>query len=220
VIVLGAAGELQPQAGLRGGVVVARRSRGVRDRNVLAAMELVPREAFVREDLREFAYADRALPIDCGQIIDKPSIAGRMLEALAVERGNRVLEIGTGTGWTAAVLSRLGAEVVTMERYATLASAARERLAALGVTNVQVLHRDGLRWPTDRYHRVIVHGSVPEVTRALREAVLPGGIMVVPVGPGEGVQDLRKIVAALPPVETILRQVRLVPLENGVARVL
>lgn len=220
MIGVGPDGLLDATAARRAGFVMDLRSRGVRNRQVLVAMELVPRAAFVAEELQEFAYADRALPIACGQTIEKPSVMGRILEALAVEPGQRVLEIGTGTGWTAAILAQMGATVVSLERYRTLAADARERLAALGVTSVEILHRDGLRWPTDRFHRVLVHGSVSEVPRSLREAVLPGGVLVVPVGAETGAQDIRRIVGGPGGAETSLGPMRTIPLVPGLARTL
>src|SRR3954454_21418780 len=123
-------------------------ARGLRDAAVLRAMREVPREAFLPEDLREFAYLDVALPILEGQTISQPYIVALMAEALQLSPQDKVLEIGTGCGYAAAVLSRLAREVFTVERHAALADYARERLKELGNTNVHVRHGDGtLGWP-------------------------------------------------------------------------
>jgi protein-L-isoaspartate(D-aspartate) O-methyltransferase len=122
-------------------------SRGVRSEKVLAAMRTVPREAFLPEHLREFAYEDSPLPIEADQTISQPYIVAYMVEALALEGGERILEIGTGSGYAAAVLAEVAAEVFTVERHAQLATLAKKRLAEQGYGNVQVLHGDGtLGW--------------------------------------------------------------------------
>src|SRR5450631_4745404 len=118
------------------------RRRGISDQAVLRAMDEVPRGQFVEPEFAERAYADRALPIDCGQTISQPYVVAYMTEQLGVQPDHRVLEIGTGSGYQAAVLSRLTREVVTIERYRTLADAARARLAGLGYDNVEIVTGD------------------------------------------------------------------------------
>ena len=119
------------------------RRRGIVDQAVLRAMDDVPRERFVETDYTEAAYADQALPIACGQTISQPYVVAYMTEQLAVSPNHRVLEVGTGSGYQAAVLSRLAHEVVSIERYRTLAEMARERLKSLGYDNVEVVTGDG-----------------------------------------------------------------------------
>src|SRR5690242_14231670 len=134
------------------------RRRGIADQAVLRAMDEVPRERFVETDFAESAYADQALPIACGQTISQPYVVAYMTEQLAVEPRHRVLEIGTGSGYQAAVLSRMAREVVSIERYRTLADAARNRLRTLGYGNVEVVAGDGFRGWSERapYDRIMV----------------------------------------------------------------
>ncbi len=156
----------------------------VRDERVVAAMASVPREAFVPPDLRVFAYDDRALPIGEGQTISQPLIVGLMLEALRLQPGDRVLDVGTGSGYQAAVLSRLVREVISVERVASLAERARETLAALGIDNVRVYRAgDGLGRPEDvPYDAIVVAAAAPHVPRSLIDQLGEGGRMVLPVG--------------------------------------
>src|SRR5690348_18484023 len=127
---------------------LALRRRGISDQAVLRAMEEVPRENFVTANFIDSAYADQALPIECGQTISQPFVVAYMTEQLDVAPSHRVLEIGTGSGYQTAVLSRLAKEVVSVERFRTLAAAARERLARLGCGNVEIVTGDGLAgWP-------------------------------------------------------------------------
>ncbi|HEY3524166.1 MAG TPA: protein-L-isoaspartate(D-aspartate) O-methyltransferase [Candidatus Limnocylindrales bacterium] len=169
------------------------RERGIRDAPVLAAMARVPREAFVPEWRRDVAYTDAALPIPGGQTISQPYVVARMTELLAVERGTRVLEIGTGSGYQAAILAELGARVVSIERVAELAASARERLHRLGYADrVEVRVGDGSMgdeagapWP-----RIITTAAAPQIPAPLREQLdSNGGRMVIPVG-GRTHQDL------------------------------
>jgi protein-L-isoaspartate(D-aspartate) O-methyltransferase len=147
------------------------RRRGINDAAVLRAMDEVPREHFVGPTLVHAAFADQALPIACGQTISQPYVVAYMTEHLAVAPTHRVLEIGTGSGYQAAVLSRLAGEVVTIERYRTLADAARERLQSLGFDNVTVLHGDGLAGAPDRapFDRIIITAAIEEVPDVLVE---------------------------------------------------
>ncbi len=160
------------------------RARGVRDQRVLAAMAEVPRHRFVEPGLRDRAYGDWALPSLAGQTISQPYIVARMLELLEVADTHRVLEIGTGTGYQTLLLSRLAAEVYSVERVATLLDAARERLAALGAARVRFLSGDGsLGWPEFApYDRVLVAAAAPRVPRALRGQLGEPGLLVIPVG--------------------------------------
>jgi protein-L-isoaspartate(D-aspartate) O-methyltransferase len=159
--------------------------RGIKDRRVLEAMAAVPRELFVPNVPSSLAYDDRALPIDSGQTISQPYIVARMTELLRVEPRDRVLEIGTGSGYQAAILARLGARVTTIERHPDLAEQARERLRALGIEGVDVRVGDGSRGDPEGapWHGIIVTAAAPVIPDALREQLAVGGRLVIPVGP-------------------------------------
>jgi protein-L-isoaspartate(D-aspartate) O-methyltransferase len=161
------------------------RGRGIRDERVLEAMASVPREQFVRPEQRAWAYADEALPIDAGQTISQPWIVARMTELLAPKPGARVLEVGTGSGYQAAILATLGANVVSVERHASLADAARERLAAAGLGDrVEIRVGDGSLGAPDAapFAGIIVTAAAPSIPDALREQLADGGRLVIPVG--------------------------------------
>ncbi|MBN8937177.1 MAG: protein-L-isoaspartate(D-aspartate) O-methyltransferase [Rhizobiales bacterium] len=201
--------------------MLALRQRGISDKAVLRAMDEVPREHFVEPRFADSAYADRAMPIECGQTISQPYVVAYMTEQLSVKPHHRVLEIGTGSGYQAAVLSRLAREVVTLERYRTLANGARSRLKTLGYSNVEVLLGDGLGGEPIRapYDRIIVTAAAENIPPALVEQLAEGGIMVLPLGPHEGPQDLVKLTRTKDGIqrETLI-PVRFVPLLPGQAR--
>jgi protein-L-isoaspartate(D-aspartate) O-methyltransferase len=169
--------------------------RGVRDAAVLSAMRKVPRDRFVPERLAARAYDDRPLPIGEGQTISQPYIVAMMTEALRLRPDDRVLEIGTGSGYAAAVLAVIAAEVYTIERLAGLAESARRRLAELGYANVHVRHGDGsLGWPEHApYDAIVVTASGPNVPPALLEQLAIGGRLVIPIGPDMDEQRLVRI---------------------------
>ena len=166
--------------------------RGVRDQRVLEAMGSVPREAFVPPNQRRSAYDDRALPLGFGQTVSQPYVVAVTLEALRLAAGDRVLEIGAGSGYAAAVASRLAAEVVAVERIERLASGARERLESLGYGNVTVVWADGSAGhpPGAPYDAVFLSAAAPAVPRALFEQLAPGGRLVAPVGAAPRDQQL------------------------------
>jgi protein-L-isoaspartate(D-aspartate) O-methyltransferase len=201
---------------------LALRRRGISDQAVLRAMDEVPREHFVMAECLDSAYADRALPIACGQTISQPYVVAYMTERLEVEPPHRVLEIGTGSGYQAAVLSRLAGEVVTVERYRTLAEAARQRLKTLGYGNIIVLLGDGFLGEPEQgpFDRVMVTAAAEAVPPALIEQLAPGGKMLLPLGPREGAQHLVKITKATDGGfnREELIAVRFVPLLPGQAR--
>jgi protein-L-isoaspartate(D-aspartate) O-methyltransferase len=201
--------------------LLALRTRGISDASVLRAMDEVPREHFVEQGFSGAAYADQALPIACGQTISQPYVVAYMTEQLAVEPQHRVLEVGTGSGYQAAVLSRLAREVVSIERYRTLAQAARARLSALGYDNVEVLLGDGLLGVAERapYDRILVTAAAQTIPQPLIDQLADGGVMVLPLGPHDGVQRLVKL-SKEPDGNRIeeLIGVRFVPLLPGQAR--
>jgi protein-L-isoaspartate(D-aspartate) O-methyltransferase len=171
------------------------KARGIRDPAVLAAMRDVPREEFVPPELAGNACDDNPLPIGEGQTISQPYMVAYMTEALEPSPGDRVLEIGTGSGYAAAVLSRVVAEVYTVERIAVLAEAARERLARLGYPNIHVYVGDGsLGWPAHApYNAIVVTAGAPRVPQPLLDQLTIGGRLVVPVGPDLRLQTLVRV---------------------------
>jgi protein-L-isoaspartate(D-aspartate) O-methyltransferase len=197
------------------------RRRGIGDAAVLRAMDEVPREHFVEGPFVDAAYADQALPIACGQTISQPYVVAYMTEQLGVRPDHRVLEVGTGSGYQAAVLSRLAREVVSVERYRTLAEAARNRLAVLGYKNVDVRAGDGLAGLPDRapYDRIIVTAAAETIPQTLVGELAEGGVMVLPLGPHAGPQQLVKLTKGERGItQEDLIGVRFVPLLPGQAR--
>ncbi|MDZ7669881.1 MAG: protein-L-isoaspartate(D-aspartate) O-methyltransferase [Gammaproteobacteria bacterium] len=170
-------------------------ARGVRDPKVLAAMGRVPRELFVAETVRRHAYEDRPLPIAAGQTISQPYIVAFMVEALALPESARVLEVGTGSGYAAAVLAELGAEVVTIERIDELADAAAQSVAEAGYRNVTVIHGDGTRGWVEAapYDGILVSAGGPSVPESLMRQLAVGGRLVVPVGTDPRLQELVRV---------------------------
>jgi protein-L-isoaspartate(D-aspartate) O-methyltransferase len=165
--------------------------REVRDERVLAAIARVPREAFLPNEMRHLAYENRPLPIGGGQTISQPTIVALMTEALQLDGSEKVLEVGTGSGYQAAILAELAREVVSVERLPQLARAAEERLWRLGYRNVRVhVSSDGLGWPAEApYDAAIVTAGAPSVPQELVQQLAVGGRMIIPVG-GRDLQEL------------------------------
>jgi protein-L-isoaspartate(D-aspartate) O-methyltransferase len=196
------------------------RRRGISDQGVLRAMDEVPRDRFVEASFLDSAYADQALPIACGQTISQPYVVAYMTEQLVVRSHHRVLEVGTGSGYQAAVLSRLAREVVSVERYRTLAGGARERLQSLGYNNVEIVAGDGFAGVPGRapYDRIIITAAAETLPQSLLDQLAEGGIMILPLGSHEGSQHLIKLTKS----ETGTRRenliaVRFVPMLPGQA---
>lgn len=168
------------------------RRRGIRDERLLEAFAAIPRERFVDQRLDHLAYFDQPLEIGFGQTISQPYIVALMIEAVAVRPSDRVLEVGAGSGYAAAILSRLARSVVAIERVPELAAQARERLARLGFDNVEIVEGDGtLGWPDGApYDAILAAASGREVPPSLVEQLAPGGRLVMPMGAPRSVQTL------------------------------
>lgn len=189
--------------------------RGIKDPKLLTAMREVPREVFVPENLAESAYDDAPLPIGEGQTISQPYIVAAMIEAAQIGQGDRVLEVGAGSGYAAAVLSRLSGEVFAIERHKILAEAAELRLARLGYTNVKIIAADGSGGLPDEapFDAILVAARGPEVPEALKRQLKVAGRLVIPVGSSD-VQTLCRITRVSDDewATDRLRPVRFVPL--------
>jgi protein-L-isoaspartate(D-aspartate) O-methyltransferase len=170
--------------------LLSMRRRGIHDLRVLRALELVPREQFVEPDQAEYAYADQALPIECGQTISQPFVVAAMTQALSLEANHRVLEIGTGSGYQSAVLAHLVANVVSIERYRTLAEMAGRRLRNLDIDNVTIIVGDGTLGAPEHapFDRMVVTAAAPDLPQTLVGLVRVGGVLIAPIGPAGGVQ--------------------------------
>jgi protein-L-isoaspartate(D-aspartate) O-methyltransferase len=197
------------------------RRRGISDQAVLHAMEDIPRDVFVATGDRANAWRDSALGIACGQTISQPFVVAYMTEQLQLQKNHRVLEIGTGSGYQAAILSRLCRQVVTIERYRTLADSAAARLRKLGCDNIEVMLGDGFDIPAaaGNFDRIIVTAAMEQIPDALTQRLEPDGILIVPVGPHQGTQTLVRLArtsAGLDRKELV--EVRFVPALPGIAR--
>ena len=197
------------------------RRRGISDQTILRTMEEVPREVFVTVADRDHAYRDSALGIACGQTISQPFVVAYMTEQLQLQKHHNVLEIGTGSGYQAAILSRLSKHVLTIERYRTLADSARLRLEKLGYDNIEVMFGDGFDIPAGagNFDRIIVTAAMERIPDSLVQRLEPGGILIAPVGPHHGIQTLVRGTRSETGFECKdLVDVRFVPALPGVAR--
>ena len=171
-------------------------ARGIRDPLILDAFRAVPREAFVASDYGAETYGDHPLPIEAGQTISQPYIVAAMIEAAGIKRGDRVLEVGAGSGYAAAVIGRIAGEVVAIERQRELVAVARERMARLGYENVLIVEGDGTRgWPDAApYDAILAAASGSHVPPPLIEQLAPGGRLVMPIGDQGEAQRLVKVI--------------------------
>ncbi len=197
------------------------RSRGVTDARVLDAMERIDRGAFVRGIFADRAYEDMPLPIPCGQTISQPSVVGLMTQALDVSPRDKVLEVGAGSGYQAAILSLLARRVYSVDRHRRLAQSAQETMESLGISNVTVLASDGSRGLPDQapFDRILVTAAAEDPPGPLLAQLRIGGIMVLPVGQSDHVQRLIKVTRGEDGVDyEELRAVRFVPLIEGMGQ--
>lgn len=194
------------------------RRAGIADTDVLVAMERVPREIFVPEVFADRAYENRTLPIGEGQTITQPLVVARMTAALASDRRKKILEIGTGCGYQTAVLAHIHRRVFTIERFPVLLRAAEARFTRLNLHNIVAISGDGgAGWPAQApFDRILVTAAAPTVPPALLAQLAEGGVMVLPLGPARGVQQLTRLTrdAAGLRVES-LGETRFVPLLTG-----
>jgi protein-L-isoaspartate(D-aspartate) O-methyltransferase len=200
------------------GLIMQLRRRGIRDTGVLRAIERVPRNLFVDPAFAGHAYQDIALPIECGQTISQPYVVAFMTEKLELDRTHKVLEIGTGSGYQAAVLSHLCRRVYTIERWRELQKSADRRFAELGITNVTAIIGDGwLGWPPQApFDRIIVTAAAAEAPEALVEQLKIGGRMIIPLGEDRDRQSLVLIEKSAEGLtQSSVLPVRFVPLMRG-----
>jgi len=196
-------------------LVMALRKQGITDARVLSAVERCPREVFVETPFARAAYDNTALPIACGQTISQPYVVAYATEALEVGPAMRVLEIGTGSGYQAAVLSPLCRKVYAIERHKPLLREAEARFKALKLENIVTRHGDGLAgWPEQApFDRILLSAAVPEVPPILIEQLKPGGILIAPVGPApnSGMESFSQLLTKMIRTETGLKREALIP---------
>ena len=205
----------------RAGLILNLRQLGVTDPEILKAFETIPHERFVPEDYLEYAYRESSLPIECGQSITAPGILAQLLVQLAPQGTNKVLEVGTGSGYSAALLARMARRVFSIEKYRTLAAAAQARWREEGMSNIVGLHEDGLMGLEQQapFDRILLTGSVSEVPDDLVEQLADGGIAVMAIGAPADRQAILKIERVDDDfVETEVGSVRLAPLSPGRSR--
>ena len=199
------------------------RGRGTVPKALIAAFEATPRRGFLAPHFHQIAWSDRMLPIECGEAIEGADMQAAVIAALAIEAGNRVLEIGTGSGYTAAVMSRLAARIVTIDRYKTLVEQARQRFEALGIGNVIVRQADGSGGlPAEGpFDRIVAWAAFDSLPRFLLDQLSSGGIVIAPIGPEEGEQVLAKLTKVGSRFEREdIGMVRLQPILRSVAAVI
>ncbi|MTI15866.1 methyltransferase domain-containing protein [Rhodobacteraceae bacterium RKSG542] len=210
---------------LKAGWIMRLRSSGVLDHEVLKALEAVPRRKFLTNAQQQFLYEDRAFPIDCGQMGTAPSLIGQIATFLQLDRTHNMLEIGTGSGYQTAVLSWIGGQILSIERFRRLSELAKDRIQACRITNVDIVHSDGLSLTSyddengDSFDRILLNGSVERVPSFLFDLLSDDGRLIAPVRDAEGQDHLMqydRIGARIE--ETKLSPVWFVPLMDGVAK--
>ncbi|MCG8270377.1 protein-L-isoaspartate(D-aspartate) O-methyltransferase [Aquamicrobium sp. NLF2-7] len=199
------------------------RGKGTVPKALIAAIEATPRRGFLAPQFSNVAWSERMLPIECGEAIEGADIQAAILAAMGLEPGMRIMEIGTGSGYTAAVMSRLAGRIITVERYKTLAEQARQRFDALGISNVIVRHADGSNGLHNEgpFDRIVVWAAFESIPRFLLEQLSSGGLVIAPVGPAEGEQLVAKLTKVGSRFEREdIGVVRLQPLIPGTASVI
>ncbi len=171
------------------------RGKGIVARELIAAFEATPRHAFLPERWKNAAWSEGMVPIECGEVVEAPDLQAQIIASLAIEPGHRVLEVGTGSGFTATVMARLAARVVTVERYKTLTDLARQRFEALAVTNAFVRQADGSQGLAAEgpFDRIVVWAAFDSLPRNFVDQLASNGVMIAPIGPEEGVQTLTRL---------------------------
>jgi len=196
------------------------RGRGIVPKDLITAFEATPRRAFIQPQWLDLAWSERMLPIECGETMEGADLQAAVIAALSIEPGSRVLEIGTGSGYTAAVMSRLAARVVTVDRFKTLTEQARQRFEALGINNAFVRQADGSSGLPGEgpFDRIVVWAAFESLPRPFVDQLSSGGVMVAPIGPAEGEQLMSKLTKLGSRFEREdLGVVRLQPMARGVA---
>jgi protein-L-isoaspartate(D-aspartate) O-methyltransferase len=199
------------------------RALGMPPRELVASMEATPRRTFVPGLWQSLAWSDRMVPIECGETIEGADLQAAVIAALQLEPGHRVLEVGTGSGFTAAVMARLAARVVTVDRYKTLVEQARQRFEALGLTNAFTRLADGSNGLPGEgpFDRIVVWAAFESLPRAFADQLSTNGIMIAPIGPAEDIQLLAKLTKTGSRFEREdIASVRLQPVVKGVAAVI
>lgn len=199
------------------------RGKGIVAKELISAFEAAPRHAFLPDRWRSVAWTEGMIPIECGEAIEGPDLQAEIIASLAIEPGHRVLEVGTGSGFTAAVMARLAARVVTIERYKTLTEQARQRFEALGLTNVSARHADGSQGLAAEgpFDRIVVWAAFDSLPRNFAEQLASNGVMIAPIGPEEGLQTLTKLTKIGSRFEREdIGTVRLQPIMKSVAAVI
>ena len=199
------------------------RAKGIPDNGLFKAIESVPRSQFIPEEFTDEMWSSQSLPIACGEAIEGIDLQARILSSLDIVAGHRVLEIGTGSGFTAAVMARLGAKVKTVDRYKTLTGAAQERFISLGLGNAVAMQADGSRNMAGEgpFDRIVAWAAFEKLPRKSVDLLATGGIMIAPIGPGDGEQKLAKLTKIGSRFEREdIGKARLQPLTKGVAAAL
>lgn len=171
------------------------RGRGIVPKDLISAFEATPRQMFIPGQWHDIAWSERMIPIECGETVEGADLQAAVIAALAIEPGSRILEIGTGSGYTAAVMARLGARVVTVDRYRTLTEQAKQRFEALGIANAFARQAEGSNGLSGEgpFDRIVVWASFDSLPRAFVDQLSSGGVMIAPIGPAEGEQVMAKL---------------------------